>query len=190
NEWRIAAGSDDAEEHVLDGGSMAALDSSDLELGYEGDMSPANLQTVGCRWTGIPVPRGATITEAWVQFSADSVGSAQHSADVSLVISGELSGNPAAFSSAAGDISARSTTTASVVWDVPQWTTVHAQGSEERTPDISSVIQEIVDQNTWAGTIVLMFRDNPAKPSQGTREAESFDGGGAAEAPLLHISYQ
>jgi hypothetical protein len=60
---------------------------------------------------------------------------------------------------------------------------------EERTPDISSVIQEIVNQNLWAGTIVLMFRDNPAKPSQGTREAESFDGS-ASEAPLLHISYQ
>ncbi|KPK34155.1 MAG: hypothetical protein AMJ65_18755 [Phycisphaerae bacterium SG8_4] len=189
SEWRIAAGSDDAEEHILDGGSMAALDSSDLELGYEGAMSPANLQTVGCRWTGVPVPMGATITEAWVQFSADSVGSAQHNADVSLIISGELSGNPTTFSSAAGDISARSTTTASVVWDVPQWTTVHGQGPEERTPDISSVIQEIVNQNVWAGTIVLTFRDNPAKPSQGTREAESFDGD-APEAPLLHISYQ
>ena len=69
------------------------------------------------------------------------------------------------------------------------WATVHAQSPEERTPDISSVIQEIVNQNGWAGTIVLMFSDNPAKPSQGTREAESFDGG-AAEAALLHISYQ
>ncbi|MBL7186989.1 MAG: LamG domain-containing protein [Phycisphaerae bacterium] len=189
SEWRIAAGSDDAEEHVLDFGTMAALDSSDLELGYEGDMSPANQQTVGCRWAGIPIPMGATITEAWVQFSADEVGSAIHTPDVSVVIEGELSGNPATFSSNAGDISARPTTAASVVWDIPQWTTVHAQGPEERTPDISSVIQEMVNQNVWAGTIVLTFRDNPAKPSQGTREAESFDGG-AAEAPLLHISYQ
>ena len=67
---------------------------------------------------------------------------------------------------------------------------VHAKGPDERTPDISSIIQEIVDQNGWTGSaIVLMFRDNPAKPSQGTREAESFDGD-ASEAPLLHISYQ
>ena len=75
------------------------------------------------------------------------------------------------------------------MWDIPQWMTTHAMAPEERTPDISSVIQEIVNQNLWAGTIVLMFRDNPAKPSQGTREAESFDGS-ASEAPLLHISYQ
>jgi hypothetical protein len=63
-------------------------------------------------------------------------------------------------------------------------------GPEERTPDISSIIQEIVNQPGWAGeAIVLMFRDNPAKPSQGTREAESFDGD-ASQSPLLHISYQ
>jgi hypothetical protein len=152
-------------------------------------MTPANLQTVGCRWTGIPIPKGATITEAWVQFSADSVGSAQQTADVSLIIAGEVPLNPVTFIADAGDITRRPATTSSVVWDVPVWTTVHAQGPEERTPDISSVIQEIVNQNSWAGTIVLTFSDNPANPSQGTREAESYDGG-VDEAPLLHISFQ
>jgi hypothetical protein len=187
---RIAASSDDAEEHVLDGGTMEVLDSSDLELGYEGAMAPEGLQTIGCRWVGIPVPKGATITEAWVQFSADDVDNDYHIPDVSLIIEGELSPNPATFSSTAGDISSRPTTTAQVVWDIPQWMTVHAKGPEERTPDISSIIQEIVNQDGWAGSaIVLMFRDNPAKPSAGTREAESFDGS-ASEAPLLHISYQ
>jgi hypothetical protein len=169
---------------------MASLDSSDLELGYEGAMAPDALQTVGCRWAGVSIPKGAIITEAWVQFSADSVGSAIHAPDVSVIIEGQLSANPATFGSTAGDISSRPTTTASVVWDIPRWTTVHAKGPDERSPDISSIIQEIVDQNGWTGgAIVLMFRDNPAKPSQGTREAESFDGD-ASEAPLLHISYQ
>ncbi|MCH7556076.1 MAG: hypothetical protein IIB56_01320 [Planctomycetes bacterium] len=189
NEWRINAGSDDAEEHVLDGG-MESLTSSDLELGYEGSMAPAGLQTIGCRWVGVPVPKGATITEAWVQFSADDINNNYHIPDVSVIIEGELSPNPATFSSTASDISSRPTTTAQVVWDIPQWMTVHAKGPEERTPDISSIIQEIVNQNGWAGSaIVLTFRDNPAKPSQGTREAESFNGS-ASEAPLLHISYQ
>ncbi|MCH8118923.1 MAG: hypothetical protein IIC00_04240 [Planctomycetes bacterium] len=188
-EWRINAGSDDAEEHVLDG-SMESLTSSDLELGYEGSMVPAGLQTIGCRWVGVPVPKGATITEAWVQFSADDINNNYHIPDVSVIIEGELSPNPATFSSTASDISSRPTTTAQVVWDIPQWMTVHAKGPEERTPDISSIIQEIVNQNGWAGSaIVLTFRDNPAKPSQGTREAESFNGS-ASEAPLLHISYQ
>jgi hypothetical protein len=190
NEWSIAASSDDAEEHILDAGTMEGLDSSDLELGYEGAMAPAGLQTIGCRWVGVPVPKGATITEAWVQFSADDIDNAYHIPDVSLIIEGELSPNPATFSSTSSDISSRPTTTAQVAWDIPQWMTVHAKGPEERTPDISSIIQEIVNQDGWAGNaIVLMFRDNPAKPSAGTREAESFDGS-ASEAPLLHISYQ
>jgi hypothetical protein len=184
NEWRIAVGNDDAEEAVSDG----AVDrgSSDLELGYEGGTT---LQTIGCRWAGVSIPKGAIITEAWVQFSADDVDNAYHISDVSVVIEGELPVNPIAFSSNAGDISQRPATTASVVWDVPQWMTVHAKGPEERTPDISGIIQEIVNHNDWTGTVVLMFKDNPARPSQGTREAESFDGS-ANEAPLLHISYQ
>ena len=188
NEWRIAAGSDDAEEHVLAGG--VELGSSDLELGHEGAMSPTSLQTIGCRWVALPIPKGATITEAWVQFSADDINNDYHIPDVSVIIEGELSPNPATFSSTAGDISSRPKTTAQVVWDIPQWMTEHAKGPEERTPDISSIIQEIVNQDGWNGNaIVLMFRDNPAKPSAGTREAESFDGG-VLEAPLLHISYQ
>jgi hypothetical protein len=184
NEWRVAAESDDAEEEIPGGGMDRG--SSDLELGYE---DGTTLQTVGCRWVGIPIPSGVTITEAWVQFSADDVDNSRHVPDVSVVIEGELSASPAAFSDTAGDISSRPRTSASVVWDIPRWTDTHAMGPDERTPDISSIIQQIVDQPGWSGTVVLMFRDNPANPSQGTREAESVDGS-ATEAPLLHISYQ
>jgi len=41
----------------------------------------------------------------------------------------------------------------------------------------------------FGSAIVLTFRDNPAKPLAGTREAESFNGS-AKDAPLLHITYQ
>ncbi len=188
NEWRIATSSDDAEEHVLAGG--VELASSDLELPHEGTAAPEAVQIVGCRWVALPIPKGATITEAWVQFSADDIDNEYHVPDVSLIIEGELSANPATFSSTLNDISSRAATTAKVVWDVPQWTTANAQTPKERTPDISRIIQEIVNQDGWTGNaIVLLFKDNPAKPSQGTREAESFDGS-ASEAPLLHIDYQ
>ncbi|NQV33290.1 MAG: discoidin domain-containing protein [Phycisphaeraceae bacterium] len=185
-EWRVSASSDDAEEHALDG-TQEGLGSSDLELGYEGG---STLQTIGCRWTGIAIPKGATITEAWVQFSADDVDNDYHAADVSLVITGQMpSSEPATFTVNLNDMSDRPATTASVVWDVGQWMETHAMGPDERTPDITSIIQEIVNHDGWGGTVVLMFADNPASPSTGTREAESFDGT-ASEAPLLHISYQ
>ncbi|MCH8219698.1 MAG: hypothetical protein IH892_23345, partial [Planctomycetes bacterium] len=159
--------------------------------GYEGgNAAPANLQTIGCRWVGVGVPKGATITEAWVQFSADDIDNPYHALPVSLVIAGQLSPNPETFAATNGNISGRATTSAQVVWDIPQWMTVHAMGPEERSPDISSVIQEIVNQPGWSGeAIVLMFADNPANPSAGTREAESFDGS-ASDAALLHISFE
>ena len=191
-EWRVSASTDDAEEHVLDSGVMEGLGSSDLELGYEaseGGIVPEAQQTIGCRWTGIAIPAGATITEAWVQFSADDVDNDYHQGAVSLVITGEAPGNALTFTENLYDISNRTATTASVVWDVPVWTETQLMGPGERTPDISNVIQEIVSDGAWAGTVVLMFADNPANPSQGCREAESYDGT-SSEAPLLHIVYE
>ena len=189
NEWRVSASTDDGEEHPLDSGVMEGLGSSDLELGHEGAMSPEAQQIIGCRWTGIAIPKGATITEAWVQFSADDVDNDYHQGAVSQVITGELPINPVTFTDSLKDISNRPATAASAVWDIPVWTETHLMGPGERTPDISNVLQEIVNHDGWTGTVVLMFADNPAKPSQGCREAESYDGT-PSEAPLLHITYE
>ena len=159
-EWLSPAGSDDAEEHVLDGGIMETLISTDLELGHEGTASPASQQIVGIRWVGIGIPKGATITEAWVQFSADDINNGYHALPVSQVIEGELGSTPETFSGVSGSISSRAATNTQVVWDIPRWTTVHLRGPGERTPDLSSIIQELVNQPDWSGeAIVLMFSD-------------------------------
>ncbi|MHC4071134.1 MAG: hypothetical protein ACYSW0_02495 [Planctomycetota bacterium] len=70
---------------------MAAWRRSDLKLGYEDDMAPADLQAVGCRCAGVPVHRGATITEAWVQFSTDDVDNSRYVREVSVIIQRQLS---------------------------------------------------------------------------------------------------
>ena len=56
----MVAGSDDAEEAASGGMSLT---SSDLELVYDGSN-----QKVGMRFTSVAVPRGATITRAYLQF--------------------------------------------------------------------------------------------------------------------------
>ncbi|MHC4633523.1 MAG: hypothetical protein ACYS9C_19930, partial [Planctomycetota bacterium] len=105
---------------------------------------------------------------------------------VNLIIEGELSPSPATFTSALNDISKRPTTTAKVQWSVPNWTTVGASGPDQATPNIASIIQEIVNQNGWTGSaLVLMIRDDPANPSLGIRCAVS-----GPNASLLHIEYQ
>jgi len=190
-ESRVAASSDDAEEYVLiDGGKMDSVTSTDLELGYE---KGVDLQAVGIRLLDIQIPQGATITSAWVQFSADDINNDYHVPAVSLIIEGELSPNPVTFNSEkTADITSRPVTTASVVWDVPQWMVTHLMGPDEQTPEISAIIQEIINQPDWAAgnAIVLLFKDNPANPSlMGTRESEAFDGE-PTEAPLLHIEFE
>ena len=183
NEWRIDDDADDVEEAVATG--IISRTSGDLELPYE-NTGQADPQIIGVRFTGIPIPKGATITEAWVRFQVDETKGGTEA--VNLIIEGELSLDATGFTSDAFNVSSRPTTTAQVQWSVPNWATVGAQGPDQTTPSIASIIQEIVNQNGWAsGTIVLMFRDNPANPSLGIRCAEAGPGG---DAPLLHISYQ
>jgi hypothetical protein len=187
---RVAASNDDAEEDVS-GGGMGRT-SSDLELGHEGAASATSLQTVGVRFIGVDVPEGVVIKKAWVQFTADDINNDYHLPPVSLIVEGELSPDPVDFSSSSANpnISSRPATTASVVWDIPVWGAVRSAGPAEQTPDISRVIQEIIDQDGWAAgnAMVVILKDNPANPSQGTREADSFDGD-SSTAPLLHIEY-
>ncbi|UCC99414.1 MAG: hypothetical protein JSW66_05930, partial [Phycisphaerales bacterium] len=60
------------------------------------------------------------------------------------------------------------------------------RGPDQRTPNLASIIQEIVNQNGWTGeALVLVLRDDPANPSVGIRCAVSGPG-----AVLLHIDYQ
>jgi hypothetical protein len=66
-ETRVGASSDDAEE---DEQGRVNRSSSDLELVFAGGN-----QTVGMRFSGVGVPPGATILEAYLQFQVDETGS-------------------------------------------------------------------------------------------------------------------
>ncbi|MCK4693496.1 MAG: hypothetical protein KAT23_07685, partial [Anaerolineales bacterium] len=169
----VAATSDDAEEHA--DGTMEALGSSDLELVQEADT-----QIVGVRFLGVTIPPGATITNAYVQFTADNVLSSIDPCN--LTVHGELNPNAATFTLTLNDISNRTTTDASVAWNPPAWITNGDALPAQATSDISTIIQEIVDQGTWASGNALAIIIS----GTGRREAESFDG---TAAPVLHVDY-
>ncbi|MEI2302410.1 hypothetical protein MKZ91_30660, partial [Ensifer sp. MJa1] len=65
-ETRVAASADDAEERST--GSMS-LSSSDLELTVDDGVG----QAVGIRFIGVDIPKGAIITNAYIQFTVDEV---------------------------------------------------------------------------------------------------------------------
>ncbi|NIM60047.1 MAG: hypothetical protein GTO16_14085, partial [Candidatus Aminicenantes bacterium] len=172
-EIRIETGNDDAEERS---DSSMYLTSSDLELVFD---SGGN-QTVGMRFNGVTIPQGATITNAYIQFQVDET----HSGDTSLTIQGHYTGNAPTFTSTAGNISSRTRTTASVSWEPVPWTTTGQAGPDQQTPDIASVIQEIVNRSDWfeGNSLVIIIT------GIGERVAESYNGDSAA-APLLHAEY-
>ena len=172
---RVSSSSDDAEEHV-NNGVMETLSSSDLEMTLE-----SSEQIVGVRFNGIDIPKGAIITNAYLQFQADEtdIGVA------SLTIHGENVDNALQFSSSNGNISSRDTTVASALWQPADWTTVGEAGPNQQTTDLSAVIQEIIDRDGWvSGNSLALFISGSGK-----RVAESFDGNQNA-APLLHVDYR
>ena len=103
-------------------------------------------QIVGMRFNGIDIPRGATITNAYIQFQVDETSSGA----TSLTIEGEAVDDAAQFTSAAYGISSRPKTSAFALWTPPAWNTVGARGADQRTVDISSVTQEIVSRPGWS----------------------------------------
>ncbi|NRQ18359.1 metallophosphoesterase [Ensifer sesbaniae] len=172
-ERRVVASLDDVEE--APSGSVSAT-SGDLELTVDG----AKVQTVGMRFTGIDIPKGAIITNAYIQFTVDQVSTGA----ASLMIRGQDVDDAAAFTTAQFNVSSRTTTDASVAWTPADWTTRGAAGLAQRTPDLKAIVQEIVDRDGWAALndMVLLVTGT------GTRTARAFDGNVAA-APLLHVEY-
>lgn len=172
---RINSGSNDVEE--AQNGSMYTS-SSDIELVNDG--ATYGNQTVGLRFTGITVPKGATITNAYIQFTSDETGST----GTNLTIKGENVDNSAAFTTANFNVSSRTKTAASVSWAPAAWSTVSQAGTAQRTPNLSTIVQQIVNRNGWTSGNSLSF----IITGTGKRTASAYEGS-ASNAPLLVIQY-
>jgi hypothetical protein len=174
--------SDDTHEEKVDSGSTD-WHSSDLELGSESD-SDGSRQIVGIRFQSVSIPQGAVITNAFIEFTADEISSSP----TNLVVRGEDHDNAPVFVDAVGGMAARiavGVTTASVSWnDVPVWGTVGETGVKQQTPDLKSIVQEIVDRPGWAGNAMVFYITGTGK-----RVAESNAGSDTPKHPLLHVEY-
>jgi hypothetical protein len=171
-EVRITASSDDAEE-AADGG--VDLTSGDLEL-----VDDNGLQTVGLRFGSLAIPAGATITNAHIQFVADE----SQSEPTTLSVRAQATDNAASFTTSSFNVSSRPRTLASVLWSPAAWSAGQA-GSNQRTPDLAALVQEIVSRPGWQSGNALAF----IITGSGHRTAESEDGS-SSKAPLLHVEYE
>jgi len=167
---------DDVEEYGTAG--IMYFDSSDLEFVYDGN-NRGN-QTVGLRFNSVPIPQGAIISNAYIQFTCDET----NSETTSLIIQGEDADHSNVFQTSNQNISSRQKTTTSISWNPPVWNQVGQSGAKQRTPDISTIVQEIVDRQGYSsGNSISIIIEG-----SGERTAESFDGS-STQAPQLCIDY-
>jgi len=168
---RVSQGSDDAEERSS--GTMESLSSSDLELVRE-----SSIQQVGMRFQNINIPQGTNITSAYIEFETDE----RDSEETHLTFSAEDTDNAQTFTSSKNNISNRIKTSAKVAWShVPSWVT---RSEKHQTPDLSPVIQEVIDRGEWlSGNSIVIIVNGTGK-----RVAESYNGE-SSNAPLLVITY-
>ncbi len=127
--------------------------SSDLELVYSAD--DGGRQVVGIRFSNVNVPNGTIITNAYIQFTADETSSGT----CLINISGEDVDNAANVVNGNGvyDISGRTNTSASVNWSPADWVAVGAAGNAQKTSELKTIVQEIVNRGGWTSGNAMMF---------------------------------
>ncbi|TJY69190.1 metallophosphoesterase family protein [Arthrobacter sp. CAU 1506] len=181
---RILTGNDDIEQYVATG--EVYLDSSDLEVTEE---SPGEADTeqqiIGLRYDRLAIPAGAKITSAHLQFTTDEPKKSADPFNVAIAV--ENSADSLPFKEEDNNLSSRSFLDTTVEWkDIPLWTLAQEAGPDQRTPDLSALIQSIVDGEGWEEGNALTL----ALSGTGNRTAEAYEGGSGAEAPILWVTYE
>ncbi len=172
---RVINSFDDAEERVSN--NTTTTTSNSLELIRDS----GNNQYVGVRFRAVNIAKNSVIVNARLEFTADGTSTGGDT----LTIRGHKIADSPAFASGTGNknISNRinnAPTTASVTWNPPDWNTddqVHS------SPDIRTIIQEIVNQSGWAANNNLSLLISGT--STNMRRAASFDGNAAQAARLV-----
>lgn len=182
---RILTGNDDVEEFVDTG--IMYFDSSDLEITEERPTRDSkDAQNLGLRFDRVQIPAGATITSAYLQFTVDEPAKSRDPFDVRIHI--EDTGSARGYEDELWNVSQRDYLAETVAWkDIPAWENAGDAGAAQATPDISSLVQAVVDRDDWArnGAIGIMLTGS------GVRTAEAFEGAKSKkeQVPTLHVTY-
>ena len=117
------------------------FDSSDMEIVEDSDYTGP--QSIGLLFNALNVPAGAIITDASISFSAISVDYPSTNNDSAyFLIQGQNADNAAVFGNADYDLTSRARTAVAVDWAPVVW----SSGVSYDTPDLSQIVQEIVNR--------------------------------------------
>lgn len=176
---RVGTSSDDAEQNA--GTGAVSITGTDLELTADGGTQ----QVVGVRFFNLNIPRGATITNAYIEFTPRDDGTAINSGNPSITVRAQNADDTATFTTTANNISTRPTTAASVTWNPANWTV----GIPAQTSNLSSLVQAVVNRAGWQSGNSMAFIMN-GSAANNFRRAWSFDqSGDVSGAPRLIVQY-
>ena len=175
---RVSGTAGDAEQ-AMNGNIY--MNAGALDLVFDSETPPwRGDQLVGLHFQGVEVPPGAEIVSASIQFTSSGT---ENLGPCVLNITAELSGDAATIGWVPFDLSGRSRTD-SVGWTMPEWLVVDAADSDQRTPDLSALVQEVVDLPDWQSNNAMLF----LLQGTGRRMAYSWDQDPLKAAELC-ISY-
>ena len=89
-----------------------------------------------------------------------------------LHLQGEDADNAAGFTSTTNDVTNRVLTTASVNWSPNDWNTVGETGSDQQSPDLAAIIQEIVNRAGWVSGMDIAIIITGAGGNRRTAETD------------------
>lgn len=150
---------------------------NDVYLGA-GDFAGVSFHT-GLRFQGVTIPPGATILKAEIRLKTVT----NLSGNCYLRVYGEANATPATFSTYA-NFAARTLTSAFASWSPPAQT----NGGTLTTPDLVSIVQEIVNLGGWAnGNDMAFFIRNNGSDANARRQFASLENPTLAEAQLYVV---
>jgi len=144
---QIAAGEDD-----VNSGCAFTSDANEVYFGVDENCDPSQLYSAGFRFTNVQIPQDALIVSAHLEFIVDG----PYNCDMSVELRGEDTGSAEAFSSD-HQPSTLTKTGNFVRWDI---TGAWSWGKPLSSPDIRSVIQEIINRSDWSpGNALIVTGD-------------------------------
>ena len=192
---KVPVSTDDAEQ---ENNEMDALFDDDLDAGWEGAPEDQNILTAGIRFRQIDIPQGAKIDSAFITIWSHEGKSADDIANINIYVDANVNAPTFKLDSL---ISKRTLSLNTVKWiENKQWKIWQPY----RTPDISSLLKEMVSKPSWksGNPLAFIFAGENQGPSEveNAREFESFeniadpsDGGDGQRhperIPLLTVYY-
>lgn len=153
-----------------------------LVIQYTSALTSTEQRMTALRFQNVGIPQGAVITSAVLGFAPAATSAVAD--NPSFSIKAQAASDSAAFT-AGENLNSRSKTVATTTWTPPSWT-VQNPSVVEPGPDVTNVVQEVVNRSDWCGNNAMAFFVTPL--TVGYRAAWSIDGAQGLQ-PTLTINY-